>query len=434
MARRQGAAGRRGLAAGITAAKTYGRIALVLAVAVVGAFVGGVRAQEMPGGRHEIRPADLPPPFATPSVGNPPEHVRRRAGMAPTVPAGYRANLFAEGLDHARWLAVAESGAVFLAEPDAGKITLLIDSDGDGRADKRSTFVDGLDMPHGLALHGGYLYVADLRGVWRYAWRPGQMRAESRGQRITPKGAFGATGGTHWTRDIAIAPDGKHLYVAIGSTGNVVEDPAPRATIMQFNIDGSGGRVFASGLRNPVGIAFQPGTGVLYTTVNERDGLGDGLVPDYLTAVTEGAFYGWPYAYIGPHPQPGFASRRPDLVRRTVVPDVLFQSHSAPMALVFAKGGQFPADWQEDAFVAFRGSWNAAVPTGYKIVRVPFKNGRPLGWYADFVTGFRLDPPGRRATARVWGRPVGLALARDGSLLVAVDVDNSIWRISRTRP
>ena len=222
--------------------------------------------------------------------------------------------------------------------------------------------------------------------------------------------------------------------MAIGSEGNLEVDPAPRASIMQFDIDGSGGRVFASGLRNPVGIAFQPGTGNLYATVNERDGLGDGLVPDYLTAVTDAGFYGWPYAYIGPNPQPGYADRRPDLVQRTLVPDVLFQSHSAPMALVFARGGQFPDDWQGDAFVAFRGSWNAAVPTGYKVVRVPFRDGNPLGWYENFVTGFRLDPPGRRTTAKVWGRPVGMALARDGSLLIAVDVDNSIWRVRRAKP
>jgi len=410
-------------------------MALVLAFAIAGAFAGGSAcAQDAPGGRHEIRPADLPPPFATPSVSNAPDIVRRTAAMALRVPAGYHANLFAEGLEHARWLAVAESGEVFLAEPQLGKVTLLVDSDGDGRADKRSTFVRGLDMPHGLALRGGYLYVADLDGIWRYSWRPGQERATRRGERITPVGAFGDSGGVHWTRNIAIAPDGKRIYVAIGSEGNVEVDPDPRATIMQFNIDGSGGRVFARGLRNPVGIAFHPETGVLYTTVNERDGLGDGLVPDYLTAVTEGAFYGWPYAYIGPHPQPDLGGRRPDLVRQTVVPDVLFQSHSAPMALLFAKGGQFPASWQDDAFVAFRGSWNAATPTGYKIVRVPFEKGRPLGWYEDFVTGFRVDAPGAKAAAQVWGRPVGLALAKDGSLLIAVDVDNSIWRVSRAQP
>jgi glucose/arabinose dehydrogenase len=401
---------------------------------VAAAFAGkAVRAEEAPGQRFEIKPADLPAPFATRSVGNSPDRVRRTAGTAPLVPAGYRANLFAEGLDHARWLAVAPTGEVFLAEPRAGKVTLLVDSDGDGRADKRSVFARGHETPHGLAVHGGFLYVADLDGVWRYDWRPGQERAAERGRRLTPAGAFGDTGG-HWTRNIAIAPDGKRIYVAIGSEGNIEEEPDPRATIKQFAIDGSGGSIFARGLRNPVGIAIHPDTGALYTTVNERDGLGDGLVPDYLTQVTEGAFYGWPYAYIGPNPQPGFANRRPDLVRQAVVPNVLFQSHSAPMALLFAKGGNFPADWQDDAFVAFRGSWNAAVPTGYKIVRVPFEKGRPLGWYENFVTGFRLDPPDGKATAQVWGRPVGLALAKDGSLLIAVDVDHSIWRISRDRP
>jgi glucose/arabinose dehydrogenase len=409
------------------------RIVLCAAFALATVLAGAAAAQDLPGRKFEIRPADLPPPFTTPSVGNRPDRVRRAVGMMPRVPDGYRVNLFAEGLDHARWLAVADSGEVFLAEPEAGKITRLVDSDGDGRAETRSTFARGHDAPHGLAFHGGQLYVGDLDGVWRYAWRPGLERATERGRRITPAGAFGDSGG-HWTRNVAIAPDGKRFYVAIGSEGNIEVEPDPRATIKQFNIDGSGGRVFARGLRNPVGIAFHPDTGVLYTTVNERDGLGDGLVPDYLTAVTEGAFYGWPYAYIGPNPQPGFADRRPDLVRQTVVPDVLFEAHSAAMALVFAKGGQFPADWQDDALVAFRGSWNAAVPTGYKVVRVPFEKGRPLGWYEDFVTGFRVDTAGQKTTAQVWGRPVGLALAKDGSLLVAVDVDHSIWRISRNRP
>lgn len=394
------------------------------------ALAGLAHGQEMPGKTFEIRPSDLPRPYATPSTGNSPDRVRRPAGEAPWVPPGYKANLFADDLDHARWLAVAETGEVFLAEPRAGKVTLLVDTDGDGRADKRSTFTDGHDAPHGLALHGGYLYVADLDGVWRYPWQSGSMKAHAKGERITPRGAFGDSGG-HWTRNIAIAPDGKRFYVAIGSASNINEDPPPRATVKAFRIDGSGGRIFASGLRNPVGIAFHPDTGALYTVVNERDGLGDGLVPDYMAALKDGGFYGWPYAYIGPNPQPDFADRRPDLVRRTIVPDVLFEAHSAPMALLFAKGGNFPKEWQDDAFVAFRGSWNAAVPTGYKVVRVPFENGRPTGRYENFVTGFRLDAPGRRTTARVWGRPVGLALARDGSLLIAVDVDNSIWRVSR---
>ena len=348
--------------------------------------------------------------------------------MRPVAPAGYRVTLFAEGFSHARWLAVAPSGEVFLAEPRAGKVTLLIDSNRDGRADKRFAFAANHETPHGLAVRGRYLYVADLEGVWRYPWRAGQTVAEGRPKRLTPSGAFGDSGG-HWTRNIAISPDGRHIFAAIGSAGNLDEEPEPRATVKRFNIDGSGGAVFARGLRNPVGIAFHPDTGLLYTVVNERDGMGDGLVPDYMTQVRDGGFYGWPYAYIGPNPQPGFGKKRPDLVRRTLIPEVLFQSHSAPLGLVFARGGQFPKDWQDDAFVALHGSWNSGTPTGYKVVRVPFENGRPLGWYENFLTGFRIDR--QAGTARVWGRPVGLAIAADGSLLIAADGDNSIWRVSR---
>jgi glucose/arabinose dehydrogenase len=404
---------------------------LVSLILTIG-FVGMLAAAEAPGERFHVRPKDMPPPYATRSAGNGPDSVRRRPSMRPQAPEGYRVDLFADGLDHARWLAAAPSGEVFLAEPRADKVTLLLDSDGDGRADQRFEFADGHDSPHGLALHGGYLYVADLVGVWRYRWRPGQRKAQGKPEPVTKPGEIGGSGG-HWTRNLAFSPDGRHFYVSIGSAGNIGEEPDPRATIKRFNADGSGGRVFARGLRNPVGIAFHPDTGALYTVVNERDGMGDGLVPDYLTAVRENGFYGWPYAYIGPNPQPGFADRRPDLVKQAIVPDLLFQSHSAPLGLAFAKGGQFPPDWQDDAFVALHGSWNSAVPTGYKVVRVPFENGKPLGWYENFVTGFRLDDR-TRATAHVWGRPVGLALAADGNLLIAVDGDNSVWRVSRRKP
>ncbi len=400
------------------------------AAALIALCLGSAHA-ESPGQRFEVRPQDLPAPYATRSASNSPDRVRRTAAMRPVAPKGYRVTLFAEGFSHARWLATAPSGEVFLAEPRAGKVTLLVDSTRDGRADKRFTFAANHDAPHGLALRGAYLYVADLEGIWRYPWRAGQTVAQGRPTRLTPPGAFGESGG-HWTRNIALSPDGRHIFAAIGSAGNIDEEPEPRATVKRFNIDGSGGAVFARGLRNPVGIAFHPGTGLLYTVVNERDGMGDGLVPDFLTAVREGGFYGWPYAYIGPNPQPGFAEKRPDLVRRTLVPDVLFQSHSAPLGLVFARGGQFPKDWQDDAFVALHGSWNSGVPTGYKVVRVPFAKGRPLGWYENFVTGFRIDRQGSASTsARVWGRPVGLAIAADGSLLIAADGDNSIWRVSR---
>lgn len=390
---------------------------------------------DAPGQRFEILPRDLPKPYATESAGNSPETVRRAAGMRPRVPEGYRVNIFAEGLEHARNLTVAPSGEVFLAEPAAGRITLLVDADGDGAAEQRTIFAEGHESPHGLALQAGWLYVADTERVWRYRWRPGQRRATGKPEPITPDGALGDSGG-HWTRNLAFSPDGSHFFVAIGSRGNLAVEEEPRATIKRFRADGSGGAIYARGLRNPVGIAIHPDTGELYAVVNERDGLGDELVPDYLTAVREGGFYGWPYAYIGPNPQPGFAARRPDLVKKTIVPDVLFESHSAPIGLVFAKGGGFPDDWQDDAFVALRGSWNAARPRGYKVVRVPFEKGEPLGWYENFVTGFRIadgadSDPARETTAKVWGRPAGLALAADGSLLIADDTANVVWRVSR---
>jgi glucose/arabinose dehydrogenase len=392
---------------------------------------GALQATE-PGQRFFYRSQDMPKPFATDSAGNPPEIVRRKASWRPKVPPGFQANLFASGLDHARWLAVAPSGEVFLSEARFDRVTLLIDRDKDGRADEKHIFAKDHNTPHGLALHKGHLYVADLDRVWRYRWRPGQTRASGPAEPFTKAGSLGSADG-HWTRNIAFGPKGKSLYVAIGSRGNIGIEPLPRATIKEFDVSSRAGTIFASGLRNPVGIAFHPDTGTLYTTVNERDGLGDELVPDYFTSVKRGGFYGWPYSYIGSTPQPGLTKRRPDLVARAIVPDVLLQSHSAPMAVLFAKGGQFPKDWQDDAFVAFRGSWNAAFPRGYKVVRVLFENGKPTGGYENFVTGFRVDKPSSSGPALVWGRPVGLALLPDGSMLIAVDAAQEIWRISRTK-
>ena len=396
--------------------------ALVLAPAVQ---AQGVSDQTV-GQRIHIRAADLPAPYATPSTGNPARRIARPAAPRWNLPPGFRANLFADGLDHARWMAVAANGDVFLAEPRAGRITVLRDGDGDGAAETVAPFARGLGRVHGLAFHGGYLYFADTGQVWRFAYRPGDLRAAAPPEPVTSAAALGAGGG-HWTRNIAFGPDGRHFYVSVGSRGNIGIEAPPRATVQRFGTDGGGQITFAHGLRNPVGIAIHPGSGDLYVVVNERDGLGDGLVPDYLARIVEGAFYGWPYAYVGPNPDPTFGARQPALVARTRVPEVLFRSHSAPLGLVFYDAGQFPGDYRGDAFVALHGSWNASRPTGYSIVRVPFAEGRPQGHYEIFASGFWAS--GER-TAQVWGRPAGLAVARDGSLLVADDVGQVVWRLS----
>lgn len=402
----------------------------VFAVTIVlGALGGGAMAAEPPqavGERFEVRVEDMPKPYATAVKSNPSELVRRPADASLNVPKGFRANVFRADLSHPRWLAVAENGDVFLAETAANRVRLLRDADGDGEAELMTTFTEEVIAPHGLVVHGGYLYVSDQRQVWRYAYKPGQTERSHSGELMTPIGAFG-DGRGHWTRNLAVSPDGRYLYAAVGSRGNVGEEPPPRASVQRFDIDGSHQTTYAAGLRNPVGIAFYPGTDDLYVTVNERDGLGDELPPDYLTRVDEGDFYGWPYAYIGPNPDPSYGRKRPDLVERSKVPDLLFEAHTAPLGLVFYDGSQFPEAYRGDAFVALHGSWNAARPRGYMIVRVPFKDGRPRGGYESFATGFWQRG---RDTAEVWGRPAGLAVAKDGSLLVADDAGRVVWRIA----
>lgn len=402
-------------------------IALLLILPVGPSSIGRA-ADVAPGARFEVRPEHLPPPYKTPSAQNWPQGLARPTDGLPRVPPGFAVNVFAAGLRNARNLATAPNGDVFLAESHAGRIALLRDEDGDGAADLISDFASGLEEPYGLAVRPGALYVADLRGVWRFAYEAGDTTARGEPALVTPKGAFGQIGG-HRTRNLVFSRDGARFYVAIGSAGNIDEEPLPRASIQVFEADGSGQRSFASGLRNPVGLAIQPTSGDLYAVVNERDGLGDELVPDYLTRVEDGDFFGWPYAYIGTNPQPGFAERRPDLVARSKVPDLLFQSHTAPLGLVFYDAKAFPEPYRGNAFVALHGSWNAARPRGYMVARVPFENGRPAGYYEAFMTGFWIigDNP-----AGVWGRPAGLAVAADGSLLVADDLGNRIWRVSRS--
>ncbi|MBI3676455.1 MAG: sorbosone dehydrogenase family protein [Proteobacteria bacterium] len=370
-----------------------------------------------------ISPTALAKPYATPAVANSSITIPRPDNVVLHVPKGFVASIFATHLTSPRWLAVAPNGDVFLSEPRDGKITLLRDADGDGKAEMKSTFTSGFDRPHGLAFHGGFLYVADVNAVWRIPYKDGGTQAGLR-QRVTKEDFGGA--GDHWSRNIAFGPRGD-LYLAIGSGANVEEGEAPtRASVQKVNADGTLSP-FATGLRNPVGITFYPGTGNLFVTVNERDGLGDDLVPDYLAHLQQGEFYGWPYAYIGPHPDPTYGSKRPDLVAKTKTPDLLFQAHSATLGLAFYEGTQFPADYKGDAFVALHGSWNRSTPTGYKVVRVKFANGKPVGGYEDFATGFW---DGTTSPARVWGRPVGLAVAKDGSLLIADDAGKTVWRVS----
>lgn len=384
--------------------------------------LSGATAADRPGEVFHISVADLPRPYATPGVANPSQRIARPAGVLPQAPPGFAVSLFAAGLSDPRWMAVAPNGDVFLAEPGPGRVTLLHDVDGKVEA---HDFADGFDTPHGLVFAYGALFVADLKAVWKLPYTEGSFKADKR-ERITSAADLSPRG-YHVTRDLAVDSKGT-IYIGIGSASNVGEDAPTRATVQTVLADGSL-KTFASGLRNPVGMQFYPGTDDLFVTVNERDGLGDGLVPDYLTHVQPGGFYGWPYSYLGQHPDPNFGSKRRDLQAKAVMPDLLFRAHSAPLGLVFYEGAQFPPQYKGDAFVALHGSWNSGVPTGYKVGHVPFKNGRPTGSYENFVTGFWDGAAKPGAPARVWGRPVGLALAKDGSLLIADDAGKVVWRV-----
>ena len=376
-----------------------------------------------------IRVTDLPEPFATNSARQGPTVVDPPADPVLRVPEGFRVNVWAEGLSRPRWLALTPEGDVLLAESRANRIRQLRDTDGDGAADAITTFADGsnrLDQPFGMAFLGDAFFVGNEGEVRRYGYAPGQSRLDGRGEVIAE-----LPSGGHSTRNVIATPEGNALVVAVGSASNVSPEELPRASVFRMHPDGSARETLGSGLRNPVGLGFHPQTGMLYTTVNERDGLGDDLVPDYFTQVADGVFYGWPYVYLtpsnlDPRRMNGDRSERPDLADQTHTPDVLFQAHSATLGLAFYTGEQFPTRYQEGAFVAMRGSWNRNQGTGYKLVFIPFENGQPLGHYEDFLTGFLLDPSG----PTTWGRPVGLLVLPDGSLLFTEEMNGRIYRVS----
>ena len=399
------------------------------------------------GRRFHIDPANLPSPKTGPIVTNRPLTVPY-TGQTLQVPSGFTATPFATGLANPRRLLVLPNGDVLVAEQSAGYLTLLRD-DGTGHAVWIDRHVEDLNRPYGLAWQGDHVLVTDQDGIWSVphilgalrAGRSENLRADQvppnerkpiagayGAKMITRKGVFGIAQG-HQNRALVIDPKTGALFVGVGSSGNLGVEPEPKASIQRFNADGSNQTTFASGMRNPTALAFQPQTGELYALVQERDGLGDRLPSDFLTHVQQGGFYGWPYAYLGKHPQAGFANLAPDKVDAAIVPDLLFEAHSSALDLVFYEGEQFPPEYKGHAFVALKGSWNRSEPTGYKVVRVPFKDGKPEGYYENFATGFWVSGEQR---AEVWGRPAALAVAKDGSLLVADDTGGTIWRISYT--
>ena len=374
----------------------------------------------------------LPLPYASRSARKPPQVIPIPGDPVLNVPPGFAVNVFAEGLDRPRWLALTPEGDVLVTETRQNRIRRLRDRDGDGVAELKTTFAtaeNGLDIPFGMAFAGGSFFLGNHNAVRRYDYAPGQDRLRDRGRKITdlPGGGYNQ----HWTRNVVAAPPGDKLFVSVGSRTNADEEELPRASVQMMDLDGRNRKTFAWGLRNPVGLDFHPTTGELYATVNERDGLGDDLVPDYLTRIRAGEFYGWPYTYfipelLDPRQIVSGRSRNPDLAAQTRQPDVLFQSHSAALGLQFYDGEAFPERYRQGAFVAFRGSWNRDRGTGYKVVFVPFaSNGRPRGDYEDFLTGFLIDPQG----PITWGRPVGLLVLPDGSLLVTEEANNRIYRI-----
>ena len=376
---------------------------------------------------------DLPKPYATKSAVNNPMVTGWKDGEMPVAPEGFKVNKFADGFQNPRWIYMGPNGDLFISESStaptsANQITILRDSDKDGKYDVRKVFLSKQNKPFGMLVLGDYFYVANTDGLIRYPYKAGQENISETGKKILSLPASGYN--NHWTRNIIASPDGKKILVSVGSGSNNGENgmdkEVRRANILEINPDGTGEKIYAAGLRNPVGMDFYPGSNILWAAVNERDELGDNLVPDYITSVKRDGFYGWPYAYLGPNEDPRMKGKAPELVKKTIVPDVLLVSHTASLGLTFYKQNSFPEKYRNGAFVGQHGSWNRSELSGYKVVFVPFKDGKPAGKTEDFLIGF-IDQADK---SRVFGRPVCVTVIGDGSLLVSDDSSNTIWQIT----
>jgi glucose/arabinose dehydrogenase len=364
----------------------------------------------------------LPLPYATKSAGNGPSKVVPSDGFLPAVPAGFKINVFATGFKRPRWLIVAPNNDIFLADMGAGEIVILRDPQNTGGAQIRENFVTGLTRPFGIAFHDDYVYVGTMKELVRFKYDPKTSKRLGEAEHLISLPAGG-----HDTRSVVFSKDGKHLFIGVGSESNVSPGEEPiRAAVTICDPDGKNARQYATGLRNPVGLAVEPVTGQVWASVNERDELGDDLPPDYFTSVKDGGFYGWPYSYIGDNVDERAKPQRPDLVAKALVPDVLLGAHVAPLQFAFYTGKQFPKSYRGGAFVAEHGSWNRSKRSGYQIEFVAFKDGQPSADPVPFMTGLVPDP----SSGTVYGRPVGVAVAPDGSLLVSDDGAAVIYRIS----
>ncbi len=406
---------------------------------LMGKAAMGDWTKDAPGVRRKITVPDLPSPSSNVLSVNLPRVVQPPTDARLEVPPGFKIDLYANGFRDPRFLLTAPNGDIFVVESHANRIKVLRDSHSNRKPTVDTFTEQNLNKPFGIAFYPPgndphFLYVANTDGIVRFPYRNGDLKARGPAEELNAHLSGGAAhlrSGGHWTRDVVFSPDGKKMYASIGSRSNASDNAgeADRARIFEFNPDGTDRKVYAWGIRNAVGIAFRPGTNDLWMSTNERDEIGEDLPPDYISSVLPGGFYGWPWFYIGNHPDPRHKGKHTELADKVIAPDVLVQAHSATLNLCFYTGDQFPSEYKGDIFAAFHGSWNRIRRTGYKVVRVPFDHstGKARGEYEDFVTGF-VTPEGK-----VWGRPVGLTVAKDGSLLISEDGNGTIWRVSYGR-